>query len=78
MLGVLRPIFRPRCTSFYPTKEARYDYLAVRAFNVEVSNIADSVTNVQLGKVRFQWWREAIQSMSSVSCVEVRKQIVHN
>lgn len=55
------------CTSFYPTKEARYAYLAIRAFNVELSSIASSVSNPSLGRVRFQWWREALSSLSPSS-----------
>ncbi|CAD6575416.1 MAG: hypothetical protein CYPHOPRED_005700 [Cyphobasidiales sp. Tagirdzhanova-0007] len=47
---------------FYP-QEARYDYLAIRAFNVELSNVADSVKSPQLGRLRFQWWREAVASL---------------
>lgn len=56
------------CTSFYPSRDARYDYLAVRAFNIEVSSIADNVTNPQIAKLRYQWWRDAVASINSVSC----------
>lgn len=59
--------FLASCTSFYPTRDARYDYLAIRAFNVEVSSIADNVTNPQIARLRYQWWRDAIASLSSVS-----------
>lgn len=52
-------------TSFYPDSESRYDYAAIRAFNIELSNVADAVKSAQLGKLRFQWWREAIASLNT-------------
>lgn len=55
-----------RSAFFYP-QDVRYDYLAIRAFNVELSNIADSIRNQHLGRLRFQWWREAIASLNTVS-----------
>lgn len=54
-----------RAAFFYP-EHTRYDFLALRAFNVELSNVADSVKNLHLGKLRFQWWRDAVASLSGV------------
>lgn len=55
-----------RATSFYPSSESKYDYLALRAFNIELSNVAASVRSNQLGQIRFQWWRDAVKSLNSV------------
>lgn len=53
-------------TSFYPDSDTRYEYAAIRAFNVELSNVAESVKSTQIGRLRFQWWREAIASLNTV------------
>ena len=47
-------------TAFLP-KSARRPYLALRAFNVEVSSVRDSVgDNVLAGQMRLQWWRDVV------------------
>ena len=35
----------------------------LRAFNIEVSRIRDSVSQEQLGKMRFLWWRQSIDKL---------------
>ena len=46
--------------SFLP-KESRRPYLALRAFNVEVASVRDSVgDNVLAGQMRLQWWRDVV------------------
>jgi NADH dehydrogenase [ubiquinone] 1 alpha subcomplex assembly factor 6 len=35
-------------------------YLALRAFNIETSRIADSVSNSTVGAMRFQFWRDNV------------------
>ena len=39
---------------------ARDAYLAVRAFNVSIATVADSVSNKTVGAMRMEFWREAI------------------
>ncbi|EPQ31894.1 uncharacterized protein PFL1_00093 [Pseudozyma flocculosa PF-1] len=45
---------------FYP-RHLQTHYLAIRAFNVEVASLKDSVSNELLGQMRMGWWREAIK-----------------
>ena len=48
---------------FYPER-ARSNYLAVRAYNAEISTIRDMVHGNQLtGRMRFQFWRDALESI---------------
>ncbi|KAL6721775.1 hypothetical protein ACLMJK_000880 [Lecanora helva] len=35
-------------------------YLALRAFNIETSRVADSVSNSTVGSMRFQFWRDNV------------------
>ncbi|KAN0066557.1 hypothetical protein ACQY0O_000651 [Thecaphora frezii] len=46
--------------SFYP-KHLQTHYLAIRAFNVELASLKDSVSNELLGQMRMGWWREAVK-----------------
>lgn len=45
---------------FYP-KDLRDDYFALKAFQVELAMIQDHVSNASLGRMRMQFWREAIK-----------------
>jgi len=47
--------------ALFAPREARADLLALYAFNVELARIAEQVTEPELGAIRLQWWREAIQ-----------------
>jgi 15-cis-phytoene synthase len=49
----LAAVFAPR--------GARSDLLALCAFNVELARIAGQVNEPELGAMRLQWWREAIE-----------------
>ncbi|KAI9887249.1 MAG: NADH dehydrogenase (ubiquinone) complex I, assembly factor 6 [Watsoniomyces obsoletus] len=35
-------------------------YLAIRAFNISIASVADSVSNAAVGAIRLQFWRDAI------------------
>ena len=41
--------------------DARPDLFALYAFNVELARIAEQVSEPDLGAIRLQWWREAIE-----------------
>ena len=45
--------------AFVPSA-ARDAYLAIRAFNLDIAHIADSVSNPTVGSLRMQFWRDAI------------------
>jgi len=51
--------------SFYPPA-LRSSYLALRAFNVELAALPESVSNSQLGRIRMQWWRQAVDDAFKV------------
>lgn len=46
---------------FAPLKN-RNSIWAIRAFNIEISQIQDSITDPTIGKMRIQWWRNNIDS----------------
>lgn len=53
---------RYRCARF--CKEAhRWGLMALYAFNLEVGSIAETVREPLLGRVRLQWWRDAVESV---------------
>ena len=41
-------------------RQAAADLAVLYAFNLEVARVRDSVTEPMLGRIRLQWWREAI------------------
>ncbi|KAK9908552.1 hypothetical protein WJX75_009598 [Coccomyxa subellipsoidea] len=43
-------------------KELRAPLIALRAFNVELTQIPDNVKQEQLMQIRMQWWRDAVKS----------------
>lgn len=43
-------------------QEVRAAAIALRAFNVETAQIAEQVRETGLVPIRFQWWRDAINS----------------
>jgi phytoene synthase len=45
----------------FAPREARDDLFALCAFNVELARIAEQVSQPDLGAIRLQWWREAIE-----------------
>ncbi len=46
-------------TLFAPSS-ARDDLFALYALNVELARIGERVTEPDLGKIKLQWWREAL------------------
>ncbi|GAA5824252.1 hypothetical protein JCM5353_000366 [Sporobolomyces roseus] len=47
---------------FYPT-HLRPAYLALKAFNVELAGLQDQVSNQLVGRMRYQWWKDAIKGV---------------
>ncbi|GAA5903121.1 uncharacterized protein JCM6883_002703 [Sporobolomyces salmoneus] len=47
---------------FYPS-HVRPAYLALKAFNVELAGLQDQVSNQLVGRMRFQWWKDAIKGV---------------
>ena len=43
-------------------QELRAPLIALRAFNVELTQIPDNVKQEQLMQIRMQWWRDAVKS----------------
>jgi phytoene synthase len=48
-------------TALFAPREARDDLLTLYAFNAELARIADQVSSPDLGAIRLQWWREAVE-----------------
>ncbi|KAI0770297.1 isoprenoid synthase domain-containing protein [Fomes fomentarius] len=49
--------------SFYP-RELQPAFFALRAFYVELASVQDTVSNSMIGKMRMQFWRDAIKSIA--------------
>jgi phytoene synthase len=47
--------------ALFAPREARDDLFALYAFNVELARIPEQVSEPDLGAIRLQWWREAIE-----------------
>ncbi|CAG8440960.1 4292_t:CDS:2 [Dentiscutata heterogama] len=47
---------------FYP-KHLQKVYYTIRAFNLELVMVRDSVSNPQIGKIRMQFWRDTIDNV---------------
>ncbi len=47
--------------ALFAPREPRADLLALIAFNVELARIAEQVSEPELGAIRLQWWREAVE-----------------
>ncbi|GAA5923427.1 hypothetical protein JCM3775_007537 [Rhodotorula graminis] len=47
---------------FYPP-QLQPAYLALRAFNVELAGLPDQVSNQMIGRMRFQWWKDAVRGL---------------
>jgi 15-cis-phytoene synthase len=46
--------------ALFAPRDIRADLLALTAFNVELSRIAEQVSEPELGAIRLQWWRDAV------------------
>ena len=42
----------------------------MRAFNVEIARVPDAVSELQLARIRMQWWRDAVEALYRV-CVSL-------
>ncbi|GJJ77398.1 NADH dehydrogenase [ubiquinone] 1 alpha subcomplex assembly factor 6 [Entomortierella parvispora] len=47
------------CTQFFP-KHQQQTQMALRAFNIELASIRESVSNTDIGRMRMQFWRDSI------------------
>ncbi|CAG8813427.1 2365_t:CDS:2, partial [Gigaspora rosea] len=47
---------------FYP-KHLQKVYYAIRAFNLELVMVRDSVSSPQIGKIRMQFWRDTVDNV---------------
>lgn len=54
------------CIPFYPKQVQNAQY-AIRAFNVELASIRESVSNAMIGKMRTQFWKDTIDKTFAVS-----------
>ncbi|KAF8319108.1 hypothetical protein DL93DRAFT_278866 [Clavulina sp. PMI_390] len=50
-------------TSYFYPRRLQPGYLAIRAFNVELATVKEQVSSVTIGKMRMQFWRDAIKSI---------------
>ncbi|CAL9705060.1 unnamed protein product [Knipowitschia caucasica] len=50
------------CSLLFP-EEARRSSLALRAFNVELAQVKDSVSQKTIGLIRMQFWKTAVEEM---------------
>lgn len=50
-------------TSLFAPREKRDHLFALYAFNLEVAKTAEVVSEAMLGRIRLQWWREAIEGI---------------
>jgi phytoene synthase len=47
--------------ALFAPRDARTDLLTLYAFNVELARIAGQVSEPELGAIRLQWWRDAVE-----------------
>ncbi|KAF3910819.1 hypothetical protein ABW20_dc0103953 [Dactylellina cionopaga] len=47
--------------STFTPQSIRDAHLAIRAFNIDVASVADQVSNLAVGRMRMQFWRDAIE-----------------
>ena len=47
--------------ALFAPRDARTDLLTLCAFNVELARIAEQVSEPELGAIRLQWWRDAVE-----------------
>jgi phytoene synthase len=50
------------CAMFAPP-DRREDLLALYAFNLEIARTREQVSEAMLGRIRLQWWREAVEGI---------------
>jgi phytoene synthase len=52
-------------SALFAPRDARPDLFALYALNVELARIAEQVSEPDLGAIKLQWWREAIDKAAS-------------
>jgi phytoene synthase len=52
-------------TALFAPPTAREDLFALYAFNLEIAKIRETVTEAMLGRIRLQWWREALAEIAA-------------
>jgi phytoene synthase len=52
-------------SALFAPRAAREHLFALYAFNVELARIGEQVSEPQLGEIRLQWWRDALDRASS-------------
>jgi phytoene synthase len=52
-------------SALFTPRAAREHLFALYAFNVELARIGEQVSEPQLGEIRLQWWRDALDRASS-------------
>jgi phytoene synthase len=50
-------------TALFAPAERREDLFALYAFNLEVAKTAEVVSEAMVGRIRLQWWREAVDEI---------------
>ncbi|KAH9841568.1 isoprenoid synthase domain-containing protein [Rhodofomes roseus] len=50
-------------SQFWP-RDLREHFIALRAFYVELASVQESVSNITLGKMRMQFWRDALKGIA--------------
>ncbi|KAF9109189.1 NADH dehydrogenase (ubiquinone) complex I, assembly factor 6 [Mortierella sp. AM989] len=50
------------CTQFFP-KHQQTTQMALRAFNIELASIRESVSNTDIGRMRMQFWRDSLEKV---------------
>jgi len=51
--------------ALFAPQSVRNDLMALIAFNAEIAQIADRVTEPGLGEIRLQWWRDALDALQA-------------
>ncbi|KAG0196899.1 hypothetical protein BGX28_009632 [Mortierella sp. GBA30] len=52
------------CTQFFP-KNQQPTQMALRAFNIELASVRESVNNTDIGRMRMQFWRDSLDKIFS-------------
>ncbi|KAF9433432.1 NADH dehydrogenase (ubiquinone) complex I, assembly factor 6 [Entomortierella beljakovae] len=50
------------CTQFFPQHQ-KATQMALRAFNIELASIRESVSNTDIGRMRMQFWRDSLEKV---------------
>src|SRR6185437_6191833 len=50
-------------TALFAREPERADLMTLYAFNVEVAKIRESVSELMIGSIKLQWWRDATAGM---------------